>query len=160
MLIKKKALLYDISNIAFTIADTGNDLDHTLHRVRDICEEGNIDRVARILGLAFTRVAVILGPLIHPVDLDVDKDWSYIPRNYELNFKMDLSYEKLLKIKETVHEYMVSLVLADWLSITYPQVSSLWNIRAEDTLSSLSEVVAEIISQGSSCTLTRKISPF
>lgn len=166
MQIKKKALLYDIANIAFVIADTGDDLNHSLHRVRDVCEEGNLDRVARVLGLAYSQVIAILSPVIDSPEINVEKDFSEVPRNYPIDFsdnpdlKFVLTAEMKLKIKETVHEYMVAMVLADWLGITYPVAADVWKDRAEQALVSLKEIAASMVTSTFSGGFKRRISVF
>lgn len=123
MKLKKDSLIYDISNMAYVIADTGDDTDHTLHRVRDICQDGNIDRVSRILGLAYAEILTVLAPVLKAPEIDPARDNSSSPKDYVINFsdrsslRFLLTPEWKLKIKETCHEYMVSMVLADWLAV-------------------------------------------
>lgn len=169
MKIKKKALLYDISNLAYMIADTGETGNHTLHRVRDICQDGNIDRVSRILGLAYSRILAALSPLIISPELDPDIDYSVEVRDYEINFKDDnsLKYcpppEIKLKIKETAHEYMVSLVLADWLGSTLPPAADVWKEKAlfhMQTLKDMADEVSSAAVESFTAGFRRKLSPF
>lgn len=165
MKIRKKALLYDISNMAFTIADCSGIEAHALHQVRDICQEGNLDRVARVLGLAYSNVLVALLPLISPSKIDMGRDLSAGTHDYEINFRKDpdfhflLTKEKQLKIKETVHEYMVCLVLADWLGVVLPPAADVWKYRAQGAFDSLKEIVAALGSSFSA-SFRRTISPF
>ena len=164
MKIEYKALLYDIANMAYVIADTGRDSLHSLHRVRDIVEDGNIDRVSRVLGLAYVQVINILSPLLRSPRVDICKDFSAKPRDYVLNFRNDrgcsfsLTKEIKLHIKETVHEYMVCMVLADWLGITLPEASDVWKFRAEGCLTALRETCAEI-ADSYTAGFRRKVSP-
>lgn len=135
--LKKEKLLYDISNLAYVISDTG-ETDHKLHQVADICESGNIDRVARILGLAYAKVQSVLSPVLNIREVRHDYDFSVIPRNYVFHLRDKiLSYDRILKIKETAYEYMVCMVLKDWLQITLPTVSGVWQDRAERCLEAL-----------------------
>ena len=165
MKILKKSLLYDISNMAYVIADTGENLNHTLHRVRDVCQDGNIDRVARVLGLAYANVLSVLFPVLETPATNIDKENSAKVRDYEFNFRRDgnlchgLTTERKLKIKETVHEYMVSLVLADWLGITLPAAADVWKYKAEEALESLGILISRILSSASGV-FRRSMSPF
>lgn len=164
MKLKKKALLYDIANIAYVIADQGMDSCHSLHRVRDICQEGNIDRVARILGLAYSQILAVLFPLLQVPDINVNRDLSSHPHDYEFIFndspemRFSLTAEKKLKIKETAHEYMVCMVLADWLGITLPEAADVWKFKAQNALEQMQETVASI-SISSGCCFSRKVWP-
>lgn len=165
MKIKKKALLYEIANMAFVIADTGQDSIHSLHRVKDICEEGNIDRVARILGLAYSQLITILFPILSPIRIDPDRDFSAIPHDYEFSFRREactgfpLTKEIQLQIKETIHEYMVCMVLSDWLEVTLPEAADVWKFRASAAFSNLKDIVATVAGS-SSFGFSRRINPF
>ena len=166
MKLLKKALLYDIANMAYLIADTGTDSIHSLHRVRDICEEGNIDRVSRILGLAYAEILNVLKPVIVSLPCPEDTDHWKTPRNYPVEFRNDgefrylLSPEVKLKIKETAHEYMVCMVLADWLGVTFPEAADVWKFRFETALESLKDLVSSI--ERSLCvrTFRRRLNPW
>ncbi|MCH5234908.1 MAG: hypothetical protein J1E16_06410 [Muribaculaceae bacterium] len=165
MTLNKNALIYDIENMAFTIADTGEESRHTLHRVRDICQDGNIDRVARVLGLAYANLLSLMLPILEPPRFNIDKDQSCVPHNYNFKFRGDhslrflLTKERKLKIKETAHEYMVALVLADWLEITLPEAADVWKFRASEALESLKELLVNLLSSLNSG-FKRSLSPF
>lgn len=166
MKIKKKALLFDIANMAYTVADTGEENRHTLHRVRDICEEGNIYRVSRVLGLAYSEILSALSPLITSTKFDPNRDNSSDPHDYLISFRKEgwlkfaLTKERQLRIKEAAHEYMVCRVLADWLAITLPEAADVWKFRTDSAMESLKEVVAAILSSSLTASFTRRISPF
>lgn len=61
----REALLHDISNLAYVAADVCGESrsPHALHQAFDICQPGNIDRVDRILCLAFSEAALLLKEL-------------------------------------------------------------------------------------------------
>lgn len=165
MKLLKKALLYDISNIAWTVADCPGIETHALHQVRDICQEGNIDRVSRVLGLAYSQILSVLFPILKAPGINIDRDISKHPRDYVLIFRDDrclkffLTQELKLRIKETCHEYMVAMVLADWLAITLPEAAEVWKERALACFEALREIAnSAMISSASS--FRRKLSPF
>ena len=166
MKLLKKALLYDISNMAYMIADTGYSSDHSLHKVRDVCEDGNIDRVARILGLAFADIVNILHPLAISPEWREDKDFSAKPGNYEIIFRSGsrgachVTVEQKMKIKETSHEYMVAMVLADWLEMTLPEAADVWKDRALEAKSNLEEIVSSVAVTSFGAVFSRRLSPF
>ena len=166
MILRRKALLYDIANMAYTIADTGEHTRHTLHRVRDICQDGNIDRVNRILALTFSKVLTVLLPVLKPprrlkslpCGEDSEKDFPIHLRK-DGNMKFIITQEIEMNIKETVHEYMVCMVLGDWLAITLPEAADVWRYRAEKALQTLLDL-ATSLTLSSSRTLRRQLSPF
>lgn len=165
MKILKKALLYDITNMAYVIADNGDPRNHSLHRVRDICEDGNIDRVSRVLGLAYSNILSVLLPVLAPPAINLNKDNSAKPHDYEICFKSDIRFlhsltpERKLKIKETAHEYMVCMALADWLGVTYPEAAEVWRFRTVENLNSLAAIVATVMSGTTGC-MKRRLYPF
>ena len=167
MKLKKKALLYDIANMAFTIADCGDPANHSLHRVRDICQDGNIDRVARVLGLAYSNILSALLPLLEtPPKLDPNRDNSASPHDYYIyfrkrgNLRFLLTKERELKIKETAHEFMVSKVMYDWLGIVLPMAADVWKERMEHLLASLKEMAAEVAAGAETVSFGRRLNPF
>ena len=143
MKIKGEALLYDIANLAYVIADTGDYLNHGLHRVTDVCEEGNRDRVARVLGHAYAYAIDALAAVTEPPKIDINRDWSAKVRDYEIKFRKDcgLSPQRKIRIKECVQEYMVTMVLSDWLGFTYPESADIWQEKAAEALASLSATI-------------------
>lgn len=165
MKLQHKALLYDIANMAYVIADTHDHSNHSLHRVRDITEEGNRDRVARVTGAAYATILCALSPIIRLPKEDIGRDVSVEVRDLHIRFKdnedvkFNLTKEKRLKIKETAHEYIVSRVLADWLEVTLPEASDVWKYRAEESLDILKDIASDVASAGS-CAFRRRISPF
>lgn len=59
----RKALIYDISNCAYVEGDVmPADDEHSKHQVFDIAEDGNIDRVTRILDLAHAECVEMMYP--------------------------------------------------------------------------------------------------
>ena len=156
--IKKEALLYDIENMAYVIADTGS-TDHGLHRVTDICQKWNIDRVSRVLGLAYSKVNSVLSPILCIRVPQRDCDRSARVHDYIFEFRREGDYvisgSTLLKLKETIHEYMVCFTLTDWLEVTMAGAGDVWRERASLAISALTACVSSLTSR----TLSRKISP-
>ena len=147
MKITRQSIIYDICNLAYVIADCDDSEKHSLHQLRDVCEEGNIDRVARVLGLAYADILAVLMPVITSPEFDINRDSSASPHDYIFCFREDepfgriLTKEVILKIKETAREYMVCMVLSDWLGITLPDKAEPWKIRSRDALESLKTTV-------------------
>lgn len=162
MKITKKSLLYDLSNLAFVIGDIGDESPHIIHQLRDICQEGNIDRVARILGLAYAKVLNILAPILKDKTPSLHHDFTALVHDYIFDFDdaatslFRVSPQKKFELKETIREFMICHVLADWLSITYPEMAATWKKRGEECIASLSLSVSTL----SIPHLRRKLSPF
>lgn len=159
MTLKKESLLYDISNLAYVIADCEESGHHRLHQVFDITEEGNVDRVARVMWLAFAKVQEVFSSSLVSVSPGPGRDFAAKVQDYSLVFSESIavSQARLMKIKELLREYLVCTALADWLGITLAEVSSIWLRRAEAAFGELSLMASEISAGGE---LRRRLSPF
>lgn len=133
-----KEILYDISNIAWVEGDLmdGVDYNHVRHLVQDIIEDGNRDRVMRIVGLAHAEANEMLYPwsrqeIAGSVYLDNEpenEDELYI----FLTVPTKTSQGAIGLILKLVHEWVVCRVLQDWLSITYPESATVWTAKVEE----------------------------
>ena len=135
LVFKRSQLLYDIKNYAYVEADVmGEEKQHAQHVLADIGEEGNVDRVTRILAVIHAAVVEMLYPFTkqEPIEEEID-NCLYAPDEYvvELNVPVAMSRTTLLLLSRLIHEYMVYRVLADWLSITNPEASVNWREKAE-----------------------------
>ena len=149
--ITRKSLMYDIANQAYIIASVYEDMekDVAYARITDICEPGNRDRVARVLGLAYSRLADLLFPAMEIRVPGLEHDCSKNIHDYEFIFSREgpgskLTMQKKLKIKETVREFMVCMVLADWMGSVMPVGADIWKERAEECISALTTAVFSI----------------
>lgn len=133
----RSQLLYDIKNYAFVEGDVmGEERQHAQHVLVDIGEEGNIDRVNRILAVVHAAVIDLLYPYTktEPVEEEID-DRLFAPDAYmvELHVPLTMSRSTMHLLSRLIHEYMVYRVLADWLSITNPNAAANWIAKAEVT---------------------------
>ena len=169
---KKEKLLHDIANMAFVAADirSGDSRAHSLHQAFDICEAGNVDRVARTLGLAYSQLRALLAPILHHAGMpDRFRDLSLQPHDYTFRLalmsddgkfgKTPMNPEKIMMIKETAYEYMVCFVLADWFSVTLPEAAPPWQQKAQLCFQALSETVASLVARSSLSLPRRNIPP-
>ena len=59
---KRDELLYDIKNMGFVEGDTKKvESEHERHQVMDVGEDGNVDRVTRVLDLTFSECGTVLS---------------------------------------------------------------------------------------------------
>lgn len=160
---KREGLLHDISNLAYVAADVGGEgrAPHELHQAFDICEEGNVERVDRVLHLRFSEVRVLLGPLLKPVR-GVAHEGEGSSRNCRmvLQFRPNaVSAVLTLRIKEVVREYLVAMALADWLALTLPGSEGVWKERGKEAMTHLVCCLNAAL-YGSAVSLRRALSPF
>lgn len=129
---RREALLYDVKNYSFIEGDIMKaDEEHARHQVFDIGEEGNIDRVTRILNLACAECVEMLFPYTKmeiPDTQETLDDVLTAPEEYNivLNLPKGFSLTTVELLEHLIHEYLVCRVLADWMSITNPGSQANW----------------------------------
>lgn len=130
----RSQLLYDIKNYAYVEADVmGESNQHSQHVTADIGEPGNVDRVSRMLAVEHAAVIEMLYPYtkLEPIEEEID-DNLFAPDVYvvELHVPQSMSRTTMHLLSRLIHEYMVYSVLADWLSITWPDAAEGWAAKA------------------------------
>lgn len=113
IVIDRERVLRDVANLAYVAADirAGRFKPHELHQTFDICEGENLERVDHIIAIATEELK----------NLFVDCQ----------NIINDLTAMHS-------HEYVVARVLGDWLSLTLPEASGVWQDKARDIYNHLS----------------------
>lgn len=136
LIFKKKGLLYDIRNYCFIeghIMETDNiELRHTL---QDVGEEGNEDRVTRMLSLAHSDIVERLYPFTkREIDREVMDNRLRDKRVYGIALQLPewFSQTTVNLLKKLIHELLVDIVVADWLSITNTEKSAVWREKVEN----------------------------
>lgn len=147
VILKREQLLYDIKNYCYIEGDImPEDTQHSRHMVQDVGEEGNVDRVTRILDLAHADVVERLYPftqheIYHPV---VDDRLRGKPvYGIFLNVPETYSQTTLNLLGKLIHELMVCVAMADWMSITNPPKEDTWKRKAEATLTRINQVKSQ-----------------
>lgn len=138
LVFKRKELLYDAENYSFVEADIVKAEDkHTRHQIFDIGQDGNVDRVTRVLNLAYSECMEMLYPYTKeeiPNEQEVLDDVLIAPEEYTMTLTLPIGFSlstvKLLK--HLIHEYMVCKVLADWMSITNPGSQISWENKVQN----------------------------
>jgi hypothetical protein len=120
---KREELLYDIKNMAYVEGDVmPTDNEHDRHQVMDIGEDGNIDRVTRIMDLAIDHCTELLYPYSKKdVDDNEERDDTLTEtEEYKIEMKVptDFSKSTVNYLEKLIHELVVYKVLSDWMSIT------------------------------------------
>lgn len=129
---KRAELIYDASNYSFVEADIIAEGDECRrHQVYDICQDGNVSRVARVLNLAHAECVEMLYPYTKqeiPDNQEVLDDVLREPEIYEINLTLPYSFSltTVKMLENLIHEYLVCRVLADWMSITNPRSEANW----------------------------------
>lgn len=129
-------LLKDIAGLAYVEGDMiKTDDGHDRHQLQDIVEDGNIERVTRVLDLTFAEVVELCYPYTK-MALEDDyrpNDIYHEAEAYRLHMTVPATMSKtsIDYLEKLVHELLTCRVMADWTSITKPSVAAGWNEKAE-----------------------------
>lgn len=135
LVFKRKELLYDIRNACFIEGHImeGDNLE-LRHTVQDVGEAGNIDRVCRVLSLAHSDVVERLYPFTRR-DIDSNVLDNRLRERHVYGIVLRLpdgfSQTSVNLLRKLIHELLVAIVVADWLSITNTAKAQVWNDKAE-----------------------------
>lgn len=137
---KRDELLYDINNIAYVEGDVmPADNEHDRHQVMDVGQDGNVDRVTRVLDVAFAECVELLYPYSkQPVATEESRDDTLTNTDeyvMELTVPDDFSKSTVNLMEKYIHEFLVYRVLADWMSITNlknPGSATNWQAKLEN----------------------------
>lgn len=130
---KRSELLYDVSNYSFVEADIlPQDAEHVKHQVFDIVQDGNVDRVTRIINLAISECVEMLYPYTRQDIGGQAKELNDIliePEEYVISLSLPSTFSMTTVdlLENLIHEFLVCRVLEDWLSITLPQSMERWS---------------------------------
>jgi hypothetical protein len=156
LLFKRSELLYDIKNYAYVEGDVMQvNTEHDRHQVQDIGETGNIDRVTKVLDLAYAESVEALFPYTKQ-DVEQVTEMDNMPtvvydeeseetksQDYEIQLLVPDAYSKttVTLLVRYIHEYMVCRVLTDWMSITNPPSAPKWKEKEQEMLEAMKEAV-------------------
>ncbi len=131
----REQLLYDIKNYAYIEGHVwGEENQHAQHTLVEIGEEGNVDRVNRILAVVHAAAVEMLYPYtkVEPMDNERICDRMWTPKDYEIEMRVPISMSRttLHLLSRLIHEFMVARVIHDWLSITHPEAARNWLEKA------------------------------
>ena len=156
----REQLLYDIKNYAYVEGDVMKTNDaHDRHQVQDVGETGNVDRITRILDLAYSECQEMLYPYTKTVVPDGESKNDDLQENefyfIYLSVPEDLSETTTEMWEKLIHEYMVYRAVEDWMSITKPDSAANWMAKIEDIKQKIQESKS-----GRVGALHRTLSPF
>ncbi len=143
----KNELVFDIKNTAFIYADSNVRLDtdlHSLHNVFDIAEDGNRDKLARILDSAVEDCREVLFRFTKK-DIECcgfdSNEWEECigsPTNEEDAYYLcmlmpsDFSSTSIHTLAVYIHDYIVNQALYEWMMLVYPDGAENFKVLAEE----------------------------
>lgn len=143
----KKELIYDIKNTAFIFADSYSNPNvdaKQLKNVFDVSEEGNMDKLARILDSAvedcremlfrFTKMEMLGGGFDSDEWAECIGSPANEEENYYLAMRMPQGFSKTSVHTMTVyiHDYIVNQCMYEWLMVVFPDGADRFWALAED----------------------------
>lgn len=144
VVLEREDLMYDIRNYCYIEGDIlAEDAQHSRHMVQDVGEEGNADRVARMLDIVHADVVERLYPFTEREVYNPMVDDRLRQRpvyGIVMNVPEDFSQTTLNLLGKLIHELMVCLTVADWMSITNPPKEETWRRKGEAALQRINEV--------------------
>lgn len=137
----REQLLYDIKNYAYVESHVmPPEAEHAKHMVADVGEEGNVDRVTRVLDLGVSLCREMLYPWAKREIENTELDDTFAERKQyviTMNVPSTMSQTTLTFVERLIHEYLVCRGVADWLSITNPQKAETWLAKAAEAESEI-----------------------
>lgn len=129
-------LLYDIRNCAYVESHVmGPEAEHARHMVADVGEEGNADRVTRVLDIGVSMCREMLYPWAKRDIVKTEFDDRLRERQeyvIEMEVPDTMSQTTLTLVERLIHEYLVCRGVADWMSVTNPQKEETWLTKAAE----------------------------
>lgn len=144
LLFNREQLLYDIENNCYVEGHIMTEAhDEVRHTVQDVGQEGNVDRVTRVLDLTHADITERLYPLTqrvieHPVVADRLREKPVY--GIFLNVPETFSQTTLNLLGKLIHELLTCTATADWLTVTNPPKAETWRVKAEEALKRINQV--------------------
>ncbi len=140
MLLSSQEILQDIKSAAWLESELHPDLDrHRRHEMADICEQGSIERVWRVLALSEAEIRLAMRRIFLPEPpLSTDNSLQ-TPDSWSFRLASPLPPSSFSFLKEKIHEFLVASVMADRTAVIIPEAAPVWQQRRDEALSSLRE---------------------
>ena len=122
-------LKYDIDNIAYIIGERVQD-DGLRQRISDVTQDNNLDRVKRMLDLAYAEIGQFCYPYTKtfpsPMKGGVDVNNISDATEYVISLHMPffVAESTFVSAKEHMNEYFIWRVMLDWLNLTAPDIAN------------------------------------
>ena len=160
LVFRRQEILDDCRNYAYIEGDAiSEDRPRERYRVMAICDEGNIDRISRLLDLSFAQIAELCYPYSKSPacncchqDNELRDTQDYILRIY---VPEDFSCTTVQLLGKLFHELLVYKIMADWLGMTLPEEMPKW----QDKTDTLEKQVISILNSRI-CPVRRTLTPF
>jgi len=156
----RSELLYDVQNYSFVEGDIlPDEAQNAKHQVMDIGEEGNVDRVNRIISLAFAECIELLYPFTKEEMEDEEElsDTMERKNTYTMTLTLpeDFAKNTCEILVRYIHEYLTCRIMADWMSIVKPEAYATWKLKTDEAKDNIISTKAARMNR-----VRRRCSPF
>lgn len=146
LLFGREELLYDIANIAYVEADIQQVREeHDRHQTFDITQDGNCDRVTRVLDLAHSLCVEALYPYTkgNVTDGFELSDIFSETDTYIISMRVPQTFSETTArlLEQLIHEFLICYTLYDWLAITKPEAAEAWKTKADTALAKVKRII-------------------
>lgn len=156
--IESREVLDDIRSAAWLESELHEELPlHRRHEMADICEENNIEKIWRVLGICDAELRVALQRILAFPSKIVAVNAIERPGRWEYPVVEGMRAEIVTLAKEKIHDYFVARAMADRAAVIIPVCSDIWQTRAEEAMAAVAECAATAIA---GIPVRRRLSPF
>lgn len=157
---KRTEIIDDLKQNSYVAGDVMRAEDeHQKHQVFDIAEDGNVDRVTRVMNLVMAEVRELLYPYTKEAVEDGESRVNDLVavEQYDIEMTVPETFSKttLTLLEQLIHELVIDRIMSDWLSQTYPEAAKVWEAKAENILKKIQEAKNKRMRRG-----RRRMNPF
>lgn len=143
LIILSTEILDDVRAAAWLEGELHPELDrHRRHEIADICEPGNVERVWRILALCEAQIRLALARILRPQTQTRKVNHLQRSTSWDFQFRYVLGNAVNGYLREKIHDYMVSAVMADRTQTIIPPAAPTWQQRRDAALQALQALAA------------------
>ncbi len=143
LIILTSEILADVRSAAWLECELHPELDrHRRHQIADICEKDNVERVWRVLALCEAQIRLALARILLPETQTPQCNCLLRPTSWDFQFRYDVGGATVGFLREKIHNYMVSAVMADRTATIVPAASATWESRRDAALVALGNLAA------------------
>lgn len=152
LIFHREQLTNDIRNTAYIVARSLSEKEGNIGSdttwLTDICEDGNIERVTRMLNLAYRKLEGDLHTFTkHPSEYATILDDTYgEPEHYSMCMHVpdDFTKNSVYLIKNLIHEILTYGVVREWCDLTHHSEGMAW---LDDKITSLHDELNKSINR-------------
>lgn len=138
-------LRYDIDNVAYIVAQR-TDNTELRQKITDVTQDNNLDRVKRMLDLAYAEVNDLCYPYTKvlpgaPAGRDFNDISDKLRYVVHLDMPATTAKSTLELVRERINEYFTWKVMEDWLKLNAPDLARDYTDKTKEIGESIQSVL-------------------